>query len=158
MTYLFLCATIEQREAIVISNTIEETRELMLDFAKLDSVSGVIPVAVQDARTREVLLIAYTNELALRETQRTRQLVLWSTSRNSLWRKGAAESGNGFAVEEIRVNCEQNSLVYLVTPMRGGMCHTRDAQGELRRGCYYRRVDWDSGALEVEEGEDNGLY
>ena len=128
----------------------EETRELSLDFKKLDSVSGVIPVAVQNARTLEVLLIAYTNELALRETMRTRELVLWSTTRNSLWRKGSAESGNGFAVEEIRVNCEQNSLVYLVTPMKGGMCHTKNANGEHRRSCYYRRIN-EQGELEVEE-------
>ena len=119
---------------------IEETRELKLDFDKLNNVTGVIPVAVQDAATREVLLIAYTNEQALRETQRTGELVLWSTSRNALWRKGA-ESGNGFAVEEIRVNCEQNSLLYLVRPLGGGMCHTKDAAGQARRGCYYRRVD-----------------
>jgi len=130
---------------------LEETRELTLDFTKLDTVTGVIPVAIQDIGTREVLLIAYTNELALRETMRTRELVLWSTSRNSLWRKGAAESGNGFAVEEIRVNCEQNSLVYLVRPMQGGMCHTKDAQGEYRRGCYYRKVNAETGALEEME-------
>ena len=49
---------------------------------------------------------------------------------------------------EIRVNCEQNSLVYLVRPQQGGMCHTKDADGACRRGCYYRRIDMDSGALE----------
>jgi len=119
---------------------IEETRELKLDFTKLNHVQGVIPVAVQDADTREVLLIAYTNDQALRTTQRTGQLVLWSTSRNALWHKGASESGNGFTVIEIRVNCEQNSLVYLVRAQAGGMCHTKDAGGQARRGCYYRRV------------------
>ena len=127
---------------------IEETHELKLDFTKLDHVAGVIPVAVQDVRTREVLLVAYTNEQALRETMRSRQLVLWSTSRNALWRKGAAESGNGFTVEEIRVNCEQNSLVYLVRPQQGGMCHTKTPAGESRRGCYYRKVDMETGELE----------
>ena len=126
---------------------LEETHKLTLDFDKLNAVQGVIPVAVQDAGTREVLLIAYTNEAALRETMRSRQLVLWSTSRNALWRKGAAESGNGFAVEEIRVNCEQNSLVYLVRPQKGGMCHTKGPDGEPRRGCYYRKVDLETGEL-----------
>ena len=133
--------------------SIEESRELTLDFTKLDSVSGVIPVAVQDSASREVILVAYTNEEALRETMRTRELVLWSTSRNALWRKGG-ESGNGFTVEEIRVNCEQNSLVYVVTPRRGGICHTRDAAGDCRRSCYYRRVDWATGGLVLREGEE----
>ncbi|MCL2194751.1 MAG: bifunctional phosphoribosyl-AMP cyclohydrolase/phosphoribosyl-ATP pyrophosphatase, partial [Oscillospiraceae bacterium] len=96
-------------------------------------------VAVQDSTSREVILVAYTNEQALRVTQRTGELVLWSTSRNELWHKGAG-SGNTFAVEEIRVNCEQNSLVYLVRPNGAGMCHTKAADGSPRRGCYYRRV------------------
>ena len=132
---------------------IEETLTLQLDFAKLDHVSGVIPVAVQDAQNKEVLLIAYTNEEALRETQHTGQLVLWSTSRNALWKKGD-ESGNGFAVEEIRVNCEQNSLVYLVQALGGGMCHTKDAGGEYRSGCYYRQICGDR--LEEVKLEANG--
>ncbi|MCL2446211.1 MAG: phosphoribosyl-AMP cyclohydrolase [Oscillospiraceae bacterium] len=119
---------------------IEESTTLQLDFTKLNTVQGVIPVAVQDAQSREVILIAYTNEQALRATQRTGELVLWSTSRNELWHKGAG-SGNTFAVEEIRVNCEQNSLVYLVRSNGGGMCHTKDAEGMPRRTCYYRRVE-----------------
>ena len=128
--------------------SIEETTRLCLDFTKLCRLNGqeVIPVALQDARTREVLLIAYTNEEALRETLRLRRAVLWSTSRNRLWRKGEEESGNGFLVEEIRVNCEQNSLVYLVTPERGGICHTKTA-GSENRNCYYRRLDFDTGEL-----------
>lgn len=133
--------------------TIEESTELRLDFAKLCRLEGqtVIPVALQDARTKEVLLIAYTNEEALRQTLRLRRAVLWSTSRNRLWDKGSEESGNRFFVEEIRVNCEQNSLVYLVTPERGGICHTKTPAGE-NRNCYYRRLDFDTGALVFLDG------
>ncbi|MDR2525853.1 MAG: phosphoribosyl-AMP cyclohydrolase [Oscillospiraceae bacterium] len=127
--------------------SIEEATELRLDFEKLDAVRGALPVAVQDAKTREVLLIAYTNAEALRETLRLRQLVLYSTSRGRLWYKGAEESGNAFRVEEIRVNCEQNSLVYLVTPLGGGICHTQNAEGK-HRNCYYRRLNMDRGGLE----------
>jgi phosphoribosyl-AMP cyclohydrolase len=126
----------------------EETTQLQLDWSKLCGVQGVLPAAVQDAATGEVLLIAYTNEEALRESIRLRELVLWSTSRNSLWHKGAQESGNGFALREIRVNCEQNSLVYLVEPMRGGICHTKDGRGAHRRSCYYRRLNFETGELE----------
>jgi len=127
---------------------IEETTQLQLDFDKLNRVQGqnVLPVAVQHAATGEVLLVAYTNEEALRETLRTGMLVLWSTSRKSLWRKGEG-SGNTFAVREIRVNCEQNSLVYLVEPRGGGICHTQNVRGE-HRDCYYRRLNPETGALE----------
>ncbi len=128
--------------------SIEETAQLQLDFDKLNRVSGqdVLPVAIQSAATGEVLLIAYTNAEAFAETLRTRQLVLWSTSRCELWYKGRG-SGNTFAVREIRVNCEQNSLVYLVEPQGGGICHTKNTRGEARN-CYYRRLNMDSGSLE----------
>ncbi|MCM1330219.1 MAG: hypothetical protein NC253_12365, partial [Ruminococcus sp.] len=105
---------------------IEETDKLMLDWNKIGGMSGgnkVIPVAVQNIITKEVILIAYTNEEAFLETVRRKKLVLWSTSRNKLWFKGG-ESGNTFSVEHIFVNCEQNSLVYQVTPDKGNICHT----------------------------------
>ena len=102
---------------------IEETNELRLDFKKIADMSGqeVIPVAIQNADTSEVILVAYTNELALLESVRLRRLVLWSTSRNELWHKGKT-SGNEFELTEILVNCEQNSLVYKVRPMNGNIC------------------------------------
>ena len=132
-------------------NALEEGTELTLDFGKLKKVAAiahdVVPVAVQHADTNEVILVAYTNEQALRKTMAERSLVLWSTSRNELWEKGKT-SGETFAVEEIRVNCEQNSLLYRVRPQRGGICHTRNEAGEPRN-CYYRRVDLDTGNLEL---------
>ena len=125
----------------------EESAALALDFAKLDGVRGCVPVAVQNADTREVVLVAYTNEAAMREAFRTRRLVLWSTSRGELWEKGAT-SGCRFSLAAAYVNCEQNSLLYLVRPFpegaRHGICHTRDARGEPRRGCFYRRIDLDT--------------
>ena len=62
----------------------------------------------------------------------------WSTSRNELWIKGAT-SGDTLEIVDIRVNCEQNSLLYLVR-MTGGVCHTKDAQGRTRKTCYYRSL------------------
>lgn len=129
---------------------LEEGTTLTLDFTKLAKVAArcpdVIPVAVQHADTREVILVAYTNERALRLSLDTRTLVLWSTSRNELWEKGKT-SGETFELIEARVNCEQNSLLYLVRPRRGGICHTKNACGEPRN-CYYRRIR--PGTLELE--------
>ena len=129
---------------------LEEGTTLTLDFTKLAKVAArcpdVIPVAVQHADTREVILVAYTNERALRLSLDTRTLVLWSTSRNELWEKGKT-SGETFELIEVRVNCEQNSLLYLVRPRRGGICHTKNARGEPRN-CYYRRIQ--PGTLELE--------
>jgi phosphoribosyl-AMP cyclohydrolase len=131
-------------------NLLEEGTTLTLDFGKLAKVAArcpdVIPVAVQHADTRELILVAYTNERAMRQTFASRTLVLWSTSRNELWEKGKS-SGETFEVLEARVNCEQNSLLYIVRPRRGAICHTKNARGEPRN-CYYRRIDLDSLALE----------
>ena len=126
------------------SDSIEGTNILKLDFTKLDRLpqdSGVIPVAVQDAVTREVILIAYTNAFALDETIKKRKLILWSTSRNKLWFKGDG-SGNTFTVHAIYVNCEQNSLVYQVTPDKDNICHT--STDGIANNCYYRRLDLDT--------------
>ncbi len=126
-------------------NAREEGPELALDFHKLEKAvaacPGILPVAVQNADTREVILLAYANEQALRHALATRTATFWSTSRNELWEKGKS-SGETFELLEVRVNCEQNSLVYLVRPRRGGICHTRNRQGQPRN-CFYRAIDSD---------------
>ena len=122
---------------------IEEGDAFLLDFDKLDKVGDcghpLVPVAVQDADSREVLLIAYVNRQALEHTLRVRVATFWSTSRNELWIKGAT-SGDFLDLAEVRVNCEQNSLLYLVRPRGEGACHTADEAGRSRAGCFYRRV------------------
>jgi len=132
-------------------NEREEGTELTLDWSKIAKVASacpdVIPVAVQNADTGEIILVAYTNEQAFHETCRSGNLVLWSTSRNELWEKGKT-SGETFALVDALVNCEQNSLVYRVSPRRGGICHTRNAAGEPRN-CYYRRIDPETLKLEI---------
>ncbi|GFI22256.1 phosphoribosyl-AMP cyclohydrolase [Lachnospiraceae bacterium] len=122
---------------------IEETNELNLDFKKIANMVGqeVIPVAVQNVDTKEVILVAYTNEQAMLESIRLRRLVLWSTSRNELWYKGKT-SGNEFELIEILVNCEQNSLVYQVRPQRGNICHT--SYNGVANNCFYRQIDMEN--------------
>jgi phosphoribosyl-AMP cyclohydrolase len=125
-------------------NELEEGRRARIDFAKLRRVGEagyeVVPVVLQDAASGQVLYVGYANELALRETLRTGRAVLWSTSRGELWRKGET-SGDVLELVDVRVNCEQNSLLYRVRPKGEGVCHTRDpATGRRRPGCYYRRV------------------
>ena len=133
-----------------MSKELEEGKTLTLDFAKIakiaETCNDVIPVAVQHADTKDVILVAYTNEFAMKKAFAERTLILWSTSRNELWEKGKT-SGETFDLIEARVNCEQNSLLYIVRPRRGGICHTRNRQG-APRNCYYRRINLDTLALE----------
>lgn len=137
-------------DAPVSTVSIEECDELRLDFTKLATATAacpdIIPVAVQDADTHEVILIAYTNREAMQKSIETRIATFWSTSRNALWIKGLT-SGHYFDLVDIRVNCEQNSLVYLVRSRGEGICHTKNAEGKARN-CYYRSLNLETGKLE----------
>ena len=125
------------------AHELEESLDLKLDFKKLAEIGrkgfDVLPVAVQDATTLEMLLIAYVNAEALRLSIAERRAVFFSTSRGEIWRKGET-SGDWLDLEEVRVNCEQNSLLFLVRKRSSGSCHTKGADGKTRSNCYYRRV------------------
>jgi phosphoribosyl-AMP cyclohydrolase len=124
-------------------NSLEEGTAVEVDFEKIHraakSTQGLIPVVLQHADSKDVLFVGYANDLALSETLSSGKAVLWSASRDELWRKGAT-SGDELNVVEVRVNCEQNALLYLVRPLRGGVCHTKDARGATRTTCFYRSV------------------
>ncbi len=129
---------------------LEEGDTLQLDFAKLAKASkncpDIIPVAVQNIDTNEVILVAYANEQALKTSVETKTAVFWSTSRNELWEKGKT-SGEVYDLLEVYVNCEQNSLLYKVRPRKGGICHTKNSKGEARN-CYYRKLNFRTWKLE----------
>ena len=129
---------------------IEEGSVFQMDFTKLKKVancgSDVVPAIAQDAATGEVLIVGYANREALDTALECGMATFWSTSRNELWIKGKT-SGDYLKLIEVRVNCEQNSLLYLVEPAGQGACHTKDTSGLARSGCYYRRLNA-AGALE----------
>jgi phosphoribosyl-AMP cyclohydrolase / phosphoribosyl-ATP pyrophosphohydrolase len=103
---------------------------------------GLVPCVVQDWVTGEVLMLAYTNELALQRTRATGELHLWSRSREELWHKGAT-SGNTQAVRALRVDCDGDALLALVEPA-GPACHTGERtcfhRGELDPGAPYETL------------------
>ena len=94
---------------------------------------GLVPCVMQDARTGEVLTLAYMNEEALRLTLETREIHLYSRSRDEIWHKGAT-SGNFQRLRQLRYDCDADALVALVEPV-GPACHT----GE--RSCFYRDLE-----------------
>lgn len=123
----------------------EYTTELQLDFGP--DGKTLIPVVTQDIRTKDVLFIAFVNREAFEETRRSGFATYWSRSRNELWKKGLT-SGDMLRVEEIRINCEQNTLLYLVTPLGRGACHAKKPDGSPYESCYYRKIRSDD-SLEV---------
>lgn len=100
-----------------------------IDFAKS---GGLVPVIVQDLKTRDILTLAYANREALERTVTSGRAWFWSRSRNKLWMKGE-ESGNFQLVKKVMVDCDSDALVYLVEPA-GPACHT----GE--RTCFHNEL------------------
>ena len=105
--------------------------------------NGLIPAVVQDATTKEVLMVAYMNEETLKRTIEGGRAVFWSRSRGETWVKGAT-SGNYLYVKEIRVDCDEDCLLILAEPA-GPACHTGN------KTCFYRKLE--NGELtEIAEG------
>lgn len=133
-----------------MTNALEEGNELDLDFGKLKKAAqtdeDVLPVVAQDVDTGDVLIVGFANEQAVKHTLQEKKATFWSTSRDELWIKGAT-SGDTLEVVEVRVNCEQNSLLYRVRLAGEGACHTKRSDGRSRLSCYYRRIAED-GSLE----------
>jgi len=103
---------------------------LSLKFA-----DGLIPVIVQDAQSRDILMMAYANEEAVRLTQETGFAHYYSRSRKKLWKKGE-ESGHFQKVLRILADCDEDCLIYEVE-QTGAACHTG------YRTCFYRTLDGD---------------
>lgn len=122
----------------------EYTSELLLDFGP--DGTRLLPVVTQDFTTKEVLILSFVNREAYEETRKSGYATYWSRSRNELWKKGLT-SGDMLRVNEIRINCEQNSLLFLVTPEGKGACHAKNDEGNPFSSCYYRRIT-DSNTLE----------
>jgi len=99
------------------------------DFSKND---GLLPAIAQDAATGEVLMVAWMNEEAFAETQRTGRVVYYSRSRGKLWRKGE-ESGHVQTVRSVFVDCDADTILLKVEQV-GAACH------EGYRSCFFRQV------------------
>ncbi len=104
-----------------------------LDEVKFDA-DGLVTVIAQDTASARVLMVAWANREALTETAVSGRAVYWSRSRERLWRKGE-ESGHAQRVQEIRLDCDGDVVLYAVEQTGGIACHTG------RESCFYRRLD-----------------
>ena len=103
------------------------------EFAPKFGVDGHIPVVTQDADSGAVLMVAYMNEEALRETLNKGEAVYYSRSRDCLWHKGAT-SGHVQKVVEARTDCDQDVILLKVQQIGPGCCHAGYAS------CFYREI------------------
>ncbi len=107
---------------------------LNLDLLKFNE-EGLIPVIAQNYYTGKILMQAYANKEAIEETIKTGYAVYYSRSRKSLWKKGET-SGNYQKVIDIKVDCDEDSVIYFVVE-EGPACHT----GE--ESCFYRNINFE---------------
>ncbi len=111
------------------------------DFGK---GGGLLPAIAQDAGTGEVLMLAYVNEDAWRETLQSGFAVYYSRSRRKLWRKGES-SGNVQKIVEILVDCDADTILFKVEQAGKVACHTGHVS------CFYRRVTPDGAIGEIRD-------
>ena len=104
------------------------------NFSKIKfDEDGLLPVIVQDSDSKQVLMLAWMDRIALRQTINTGQAFFWSRSRQELWHKGET-SGNYLNVKEILIDCDADSLLLKVEPA-GPACHTGETS------CFYRNLE-----------------
>ena len=108
------------------------------DFSKTE----LIPVIAQDDATGDVLMLAYMNETAYRETLQTGRVCYYSRSRKKLWRKGE-ESGNVQELKSLFYDCDADTLLVKVNQVGGAACH------EGYRSCFFRQIDPKTGGVIV---------
>jgi phosphoribosyl-AMP cyclohydrolase len=102
-----------------------------LDFEK---TGGLIPAVVQDFQSHEVLMLAYVNAEAWAATLKTGKATYWSRSRRQLWVKGET-SGHVQVIREIRIDCDNDTVLFRVEQRGGAACHTG------HRSCFHKRVE-----------------
>ncbi len=93
---------------------------------------GLIPVIAQDAKTLEVLMLAWMNAASLSETLKTGRMTYWSRSRQTYWRKGES-SGHVQTLKDMRIDCDRDCLLAMVEQV-GPACHTN------RKSCFYTAI------------------
>jgi len=118
----------------------------MTDVALAFDEQEYLPAVAQDADTGEVLMLAYVTEEALAKTRETGYAHYYSRSRDELWKKGAT-SGHTQEIEEVRVDCDGDALLYRID-QSGGACHTG------YESCFYRTLDGETVGDEVFDPDD----
>ena len=119
-----------------------ELEETIVMNPQFEKRGGLLPVAVQETSTGQILMLASTNKEAFEYSIQNKVAAFFSTTRNKLWIKGES-SGNYLQLDEVLIDCDQDALVYKVTLKKGGVCHTFNQNGENRKACFYRALNND---------------
>ena len=103
-----------------------------LDFAK---GNGLLPTITQDYQSGKVLMLAYSSQLSFNKTLESQEAHYWSRSRQELWHKGGT-SGNVQKIKDIYVDCDNDTILFVVEQIGGAACHTGFET------CFHKKIDW----------------
>ena len=126
---------------------------MRIDFKKNN---GLVPAIIQDNATLQILMLGYANEEAFAKTQQEKKVTFFSRSKNRLWTKGES-SGNFLLVDEIRVDCDNDTILIKATP-QGPTCHTGSTscfKEETSKGFLYQLQNTISGRI---DNDDENSY
>ncbi len=113
----------------------------LIDQIRWDKApDGLVPAIVQDADTKDVLMLGFMNRDALEKTLRSGLVTFWTRSRQKLWTKGET-SGNTLNFVSLRINCNDDSLLVLARPI-GATCHTGHPTCYYREAYYREASEW----------------
>lgn len=113
---------------------------MVIDFSKYSD--GLVPAIVQDANTKNVLMLGFMNAAALEKTRELKKITFFSRSKNRLWTKGE-ESGNYLLLQEIKLDCDNDTLLIKANPV-GPVCHKGTDT------CWAEKNESDNFLLELE--------
>ena len=105
---------------------------------------GLLPVIVQEVGTAKIIMFAWMNRETLEESIKQKKAIYWSRSRNQVWIKGES-SGHYQYIEDILLDCDNDSLLIKVIQEGGIACHTG------RKSCFYNRINMETNQIEINE-------
>jgi phosphoribosyl-AMP cyclohydrolase len=121
---------------------------MKLDF---DKMGGLVPAIIQDAKTGQVLMLAYMNPIAWEKTLETGRAWFYSRSRNKQWMKGE-ESGNVQIVKEVFVDCDDDTVLLKVEQVGEAACHTGYVS------CFFRKLDGELSIVDKKVFDPDKVY
>jgi phosphoribosyl-AMP cyclohydrolase len=110
---------------------------IKLDFDKMD---GLIPAVVQDYKSNEVLMLGFMNQESWEATLETENATFYSRTRQALWTKGKT-SGNRQRLKEVRIDCDNDTVLLKVEQLGGAACHTG------HKSCFFKKIE--NGSIKI---------
>lgn len=134
------------------SKKLEEGLIFRLNYKKIRKAGSlrrkIVHAIIQEFGSGQILMSAYVDRKAVIYSLKNKIIAFWSTSRDEFWIKGKT-SGNYLDLVEALGDCDLDTVLFIVKLHKGGVCHTKDENGNFRKSCFYRRIVIRKGKLKL---------